>query len=309
MTESDLRGHLSKQTDLSCGLITILTLEKGRKKVLAGIRDLLGKMPPLILFDTLLDRHLRTACSAIWHYAQAEKTGFCVGSQELGYGLAAEWKRLDLIARDRSRGVNKGRGGGPILVVSGSCASVTARQIEWAAAHGFVDIGIHTEKLFEDADREKEMDRVGEAAISALGAGTSVVMHSALGPRDPRILTTKRKVENLHLENEMIIDALGEALGRLTRRIVSASAIRRVVLAGGDVSGRITRTLKIWAFQVCRSMGVPAPLSYVYSAFPEIHGLQIASKGGMVGEDNYFDRVRMRRMPDFDQVAMGVFEI
>ena len=112
-------------------------------------------------------------------------------------------------------------------------------------------------------------------------------------------------VENLNLDTDMIIDVLGRNLGALTKSIVSRTGTRRVVLAGGDISGRITQELNILAFQVARSIGVAAPLSYAYSSLPEIHGLQVASKGGMVGEDNYFDEARKVRVPDFKEVSLG----
>jgi hypothetical protein len=36
-----------------------------------------------------------------------------------------------------------------------------------------------------------------------------------------------------------------------------------------------------------------------------MNGLQVAYKGGQVGGDDYFDRVRRKEMPDFNQVAIG----
>jgi hypothetical protein len=36
-----------------------------------------------------------------------------------------------------------------------------------------------------------------------------------------------------------------------------------------------------------------------------MNGLQVAYKGGQVGGDDYFDRVRRKEMPDFNEVAIG----
>lgn len=68
----------------------------------------------------------------------------------------------------------------------------------------------------------------------------------------------------------------------------------------------ITKFLDIEAIQVGKSLGVPAPICYVYSFHPGISGLQIAFKGGQVGEDNYFDLARVQRLPDLGEVSLGL---
>ena len=306
MQESDLRRHLAKQTHLDCSLITILTLVKGRRQVKKQIQNRLTKNSPLILFDTYSNTHLNTVCSVIWGYTEHGKTLFCVGSQELGYGLAKEWERWGIVRYrydpERVRGSGKC---GPVLVISGSCAAVTGRQIEWAAAHRYLEIGIQTEMLFENTSRKKEMERVAREAISALKVGSSVVLHSAIGPSDTRIFRTKELVEDLGMTSQNTVDILGQTLGELARRIILISRVQRLILSGGDTAGRVTKTLGIWALQVGRSVGVPAPLCYAYSTYPEINGLQIAYKGGQVGGDNYFDVVQRKEMPRFHQVAIG----
>jgi uncharacterized protein YgbK (DUF1537 family) len=306
MQESDLRRHLAKQTHLKCSLIPILTLIKGREEVRKQVQDRLGENIPLILFDTLSKAQLNTVCSVIWDYTEDGKTLFCVGSQEWGYGLAEEWRRSGVL-RFKVDAKPIGRSGkcGPLLVLSGSCAAIAGRQIEWAAAHHYLEIGIQTEKLFEEIHRQREMDRVAREAISALKLGRSVVIHTAIGQNDPRIPRTKRLVEDLGMTSESTVDILGQALGELVRKIILASKLLRVILCGGDTAGRITQTLGIWALQVGRSVGVPAPLCYVYSAYPEMNGLQVAYKGGQVGGDDYFDMVRRKEMPNFNQVAIG----
>jgi uncharacterized protein YgbK (DUF1537 family) len=107
------------------------------------------------------------------------------------------------------------------------------------------------------------------------------------------------------MTSQNTVDVLGQALGELARKIILASKVRRLILSGGDTAGRITQTFGIWALQVGGSVGVPAPLCYVYSTSPEMNGLQVAYKGGQVGGDDYFDRVRRKEMPNFNQVAIG----
>jgi len=310
MKESDLRQHLAKQTSLECGLIPVLILEKGKGLLKGHVQDLVANKIPLVLFDALLERHVDRACSVIWDYVEDGKARFCVGSQEIGYGLARAWTHLDLVSSDRkSHLLGAGRKAGQILIVSGSCASVTGRQIEWAASHGFVGIGMHPERLFEPESRESEMNRVVQAAVSAFQEGKSVVIHSAKGASDARISRTKEKIEGLGLSAQALTEKLGQAMGIVTRKVILASGVTRLVLVGGDTSGRITPALGIWALQVRRSVGIAAPLCYAYSSHSEIHGLQIALKGGQVGEDDYFGEARDKKVPDFGSAALGHFKM
>ena len=193
---------------------------------------------------------------------------------------------------------------GPLLVVSGSCATMTGRQIEWASAHDYLEIAVAVEDLFDLRGRKKEAEKIVRDAVSALKEGRSVVIHSAVGPDDPRISRMTKRARELGINTEKATGLLSETLGRITRRIILASGVRRAVLAGGDSSGRITKFLDVAAIQIGKSFGASAPICYIYSFHPEIDGLQIAFKGGQIGEDDYFDRVRVERLPAPEQVSL-----
>ena len=75
-------------------------------------------------------------------------------------------------------------------------------------------------------------------------------------------------------------------------------------MAGGDSSGRITKFLDVAAIQIGKSLGASAPICYIYSFHPGMNGLQIAFKGGQVGEDKYFDLVRIQQLPDLEEVSL-----
>ena len=114
-------------------------------------------------------------------------------------------------------------------------------------------------------------------------------------------------IRRLGLESQALTQGLGGILGDLTKAIIAESDVKRVVLVGGDISGRITPILGIWALQVGKSIGIAAPLCYAYSSYPEIHGLQVALKGGQIGEDSYFGKAIEMRMSQFEHVALGSF--
>lgn len=181
---------------------------------------------------------------------------------------------------------------------------MTGRQIEWASAHGYFEIAVTVEHLFDVMGRKKEVKWIVRDAVSALKEGKSVVVHSAIGPDDPRISKMKRRAQELGITLEKATDLLAETLGRITRKVILASGVRRAVLAGGDSSGRITKFLDVAAIQIGKSLGASAPICYIYSFHPGMNGLQIAFKGGRIGEDEYFDRVRVQRLPAPEQVSL-----
>jgi len=87
--------------------------------------------------------------------------------------------------------------------------------------------------------------------------------------------------------------------------ILAGSAVKRVVISGGDTAGRIQKKLQIEALQISKSIGIAAPLCYVYSRLPEINGLEIAFKGGQVGSTDYFSQAECERTLDFKAAALG----
>ena len=95
----------------------------------------------------------------------------------------------DTQQKHAKKGARKAR---KILVLSGSCASVTGKQIEWASTHGFACIRIDPAKLFTPASQKEESARVFEKSISKLNEGKSVIIYSAMGPEDTNISKTQK---------------------------------------------------------------------------------------------------------------------
>jgi uncharacterized protein YgbK (DUF1537 family) len=115
----------------------------------------------------------------------------------------------------------------------------------------------------------------------------------------------KEMVDRMALSEATANRILGTELGEIARQIVGRSSAKRLVVAGGDTSGRIQGLLQIQAIQVTTPIGIGAPLCYVYSEQPEINGLEVAFKGGQVGSENYFDRIRRAKTAAFETVALG----
>jgi len=308
MKESDLRLHLTQQTPLKSELITVLDLDEGKDHAQALLNKFISESTPIVFFDCLYEAHLMTACEAIWQRAGRDNPVFVVGSQELGYGLGRVWQKAGLIPANRTDVEDESTSAkGPLFVISGSCATVTGNQISWAIENGFAGVEIQPHKLLDPAVRPLEQERIIKAALSALQQGRSMIAHTAMGPDDIRIDLMNQRATELSLTNEKANAILGDALGAITLAVLQQSALKRVVVAGGDTSGRIQKYLAIQALQVATSVGTAAPLCYVYSRAPRSNGLEIAFKGGQVGTVDYFGQVQHAHTLDFEAAALGRF--
>lgn len=88
---------------------------------------------------------------------------------------------------------------------------------------------------------------------------------------------------------------IGEQLGKLTREIAASHALTRVLIAGGDTSGYVTRELGIYALEAAMPLAPGGPLCRGHSGDPRFDGIEIALKGGQVGLEDYFVRVKEGR--------------
>ena len=73
------------------------------------------------------------------------------------------------------------------------------------------------------------------------------------------------------------------------------SGIRRMVVAGGDTSGRVGQALGIKALTMVRPFAPGSPLCRVWSDNTAADGLEILFKGGQVGGQALFGEVRQGR--------------
>jgi uncharacterized protein YgbK (DUF1537 family) len=308
MDESDLRLHLGRQTSLEIGLINLLDLNRGATRVRRRLDELRDQHIQAVLFDCVELKHLELACRLVWEQANPERPAFFIGSQELGYGLGRVWQKAGLLA-----GADVAKPGAPpsqqqpLLVLSGSCATMTGRQIDWAAGNGFAELPVATEALLDPARRPAEQKRIVESCQQELARGRSVVVHTAAGPEDPRITRMQREMKSRALSREQASRSLGDALGEIGLSVLSVLKLRRLLVTGGDTAGRIQSHLQVKALQIAKPVGIAAPLCYLYSRNSALNGLEVAFKGGQIGTVDYFGRLREAEVPVFTEAALGSF--
>lgn len=183
---------------------------------------------------------------------------FAVGSGGLSWGIGAALPG-DAAAIPASTPAR-----GPVLAVSGSRSAQTRRQVAHAAASGWL-----VEPL-DFADRTAQILRVR----SSLAAGRSVVLTSEDASAGADTL-------------ERIADvAAGIVRG-------STHLTRRVIIAGGDTSGRVTRLLGVTSLSIAANPYGNVVLLRAASDAPGIDDLELLLKGGQVGTDDLFESIRL----------------
>jgi uncharacterized protein YgbK (DUF1537 family) len=262
MKEADLRLHLSRQTKLPMGLIDLTAFQS--RAAQERWQNLADARIGAVVFDGFSDAMLEETGRILWKRA-AEQPVFAVGSSGLTHGLLRHWLSASLIGAaqvlESASPVDR------LLVLSGSCSPVTARQIRRAKQMGFA-----AWRLRGAGPWSAEAAR----ARSALASGRSVVLYTALGPQT---------------QDEMHGEKFGTALGVLFRELVLATRVRRILIAGGDTATHSVKQLGLDALTFAAPLVAGVPLCRG-SAQSQLNGLELALKGGQIGPDDFFADVR-----------------
>jgi uncharacterized protein YgbK (DUF1537 family) len=263
--ESDLRRQLGKQTAKRVGLFDVLQLAGPEPAARRGLETLIAGGADVVLFDVLYAEQLGRIGGLIDAHASSGKPLFSVGSSGVEMALGAHWvaeHRLEKPTQWPSPGPAQ-----PLLVISGSCSPVTARQIDWALANGFVGVAFGPNEPIATASA---------SAVKALKAGSNVVVYTSRGPADREPLPS---------------ELLGAALGQLARDAIAQTGVKRLLIAGGDTSSYAARALGIEAVEIIAPLAPGAPLCRVFAPGSAVDGCEVNFKGGQVGTENYFGAV------------------
>lgn len=304
--ESDLLIHLSRQTSKKSGLLDVLQLTGSHDQALAAIERLRREGTEIILFDALNEAQLPgigalldnyAACSGNNLASESQDAGdnasqpeseftvrklFSVGSSGIEMALGAFWASQGRLPAAPSW--PRSERAAPMLVVSGSCSPVTREQIGQAQRQGFQELELGSD-LFQpgaqaDIPSGTELKYAGRIE-SLLKAGKNVILHTG---------------GELRSQPEKL--PFGKVLGRITRTVLEAYPLKRMVVAGGDTSGEVAGELGIEALEMIAPLTPGAPLCRVYAPGSAADGLELSFKGGQVGRPDFFETALEGRGPD-----------
>lgn len=286
MREADLRLHLAAQTSLPTGLIDLVAIKSGRAEA-ERLRQLQAGRH--VLFIDVIDAEtLREAGRLVWQHRGDGL--FTVSSSGLEYALVAYWRASGLLAA-----APEPKALPPverIAVISGSCSPVTAAQISRFAEQGAAVAELDAAAVLDPERRKATVAGALAHAAQALAAGRDIVICTARGPDDPAIDRFHDEARRRNLADDAAQGLIGEVLGDILKALVERFALRRVVVCGGDTSGRAVAKLGIRALTALAPMAPGSPLCRAWSEDPRVDGLEIVLKGGQVGGPDCFRLVK-----------------
>ncbi|HLR51697.1 MAG TPA: four-carbon acid sugar kinase family protein [Candidatus Avamphibacillus sp.] len=289
MEEADLLKHLGKQTDKPLALVNVNLLNEKSGELADAVRRIVSeKKPAGIMFDVLTDQHLTRIGKQIWEACKKNDI-FVIGSSGVEYALASYWnanKKDNELDANRAR-VTKEQ----VLAVSGSCSPVTSGQIEHALNNGFTGLKVSPVKLMDSTTATGYLNDLVGRVTEMIDEGKNVIVYSALGSEDSSIDETRNYLASIGEESSKSGQLLGEKLGKLIREAVERTSLKRIVIAGGDTSSYATLEMGIYALEMIERMAPGAPLCTSYSDNKKFDGLEIALKGGQLGQVDYFSKV------------------
>lgn len=291
MDEGDLALHLGRQTTLSIDKFVLPSFGRDRPELDAQIASLRESRPDALLFDATTSEHMTEIGRLLEAHARAQPPAFVVGSSGVEYALTQWWNegkqaKLPTQAWQSFEPVDK------VLALSGSASALSALQIDAAIAAGFADVPVDASALVDDARWKRESSMLVDGVVALLRQGRSVMLHTARGPSDARIGELIESIMSRGESREQARHAggrlLGLRLGLIVQAILLAIPLRRLLLSGGDTSSQITRVLAPDALEVTARLAPGAPLCRALSKQPHLSGLEIALKGGQMGDADYF---------------------
>ena len=274
MREADLRIHLKAQTATPIGLVDLSVLQSEAPS--AALETQLAAGSQAVLFDTVDTQTQVAVGELLWQQAQ-QQTIFSASSSGLTAAIIHAWRSARLLPESIPN--EKPGNTAPLLVLSGSCSPVTERQIRYALADGYHGINLDPPTLLSPDTAASAATAAVQKAVTSLTSGRNTILYTSLGPPDTP---------------EAHGDSLGTALGLLLKEIITRTAVRRVLLCGGDTSSHAVQQLGLYALTWLADMQPGAPLCRTHADDPQshLHHLELVLKGGQVGTEDFFDVVR-----------------
>jgi 3-oxoisoapionate kinase len=194
---------------------------------------------------------------------------FVVGSSGVEYALVKAWAQRGGISSQIAFAAVP-----PVdrmLVVSGSVSPTTERQIRYALANGFTAVELDPVT--------RDVEAATRQATVILQRGGSPLVYTALGPASDRRLTGDRS-------------AIGRALGHIAQTCAMQHQLKRIAIAGGDTSSHALAELKILTLETRYPLTATPGSPLCTASSTDGRTLEIALKGGQVGNDDYFTELR-----------------
>ncbi|WP_227319331.1 four-carbon acid sugar kinase family protein [Acidisoma silvae] len=286
MHEADLGLHLAQQTARAIDVVDFVSMKTGQADAEFASRRAAGA--EILSLDIVDQETLAEAGRLVWE--NREYCQFAVGSQGLEYALIAYFQKRGWIAPQAQAPITERVR--QVVGVSGSCSPVTAQQLDWADANGFRTLPLDATKAVAADSWDAEIARAVTAALGVLSEGQSPILYTARGPDDPSAHVLRPAVEAAGVTMEEVNDRIGNGLGRILNATLRETGLHRGIIAGGDTSSHAALAMGVYALTAVAATVPGAALNKAHSDDPAHRDLELALKGGQMGQPDYFGRIR-----------------
>lgn len=271
MRTGDLREIIAQQSSRPSHLLDYRTVALGLPAIRRRIDQAKHEGGYLVCDVTGQDDLKRIA-------AAAAAEPFLFGSSALAEELPPFWPapEVGLALGDLPRdGVGS-------LIIAGSVTPQTKAQVAYARGAGLATAELDTRLLFQDAAKAAECRRLVDWAAAKVRSDQPVLIYGAHQPED--IEATYQAAGRAGLSKLGANQTVSRTLGEIARAIVEGTAVKRLIVAGGETSGDVCRSLGITGNLVLKEIqpGLPSGLSRGR------HQLLVVLKSGSFGSADFF---------------------
>lgn len=256
MRDANLERLLRPQVQRQTGAVTFPTVRAGAE----AVRDAMEKLQGHVVLDAVEDADLRVLAQAI------HDMPLICGGSAIAQPLPDLWREAGAMGVPDASPLPQGQGGQ--IVLSGSCSAMTRAQVgEYLkTASGY---------------RLDPLELVQGDALAAARAWLA-----AQDPAAPKIIFATAEPKSVAAAQEKLgVGRAGavveDALAQLARD-AQAMGIGRIVVAGGETSGAVTRALDVDRLRIGPEIAAGVPWCFTGD------GVALALKSGNFGAETFF---------------------
>jgi 3-dehydrotetronate 4-kinase len=264
MGDSNLMRLLEPQVTRPVGLANRLVVEKGPDALRGRLMQLFAEGTAHVVVDAVSNDDLYVIADA------CQDMPLLTGGSAVAMPLPELWLKQGLFGREDITSKQRGEAG-PAIVLSGSCSAMTNRQVADYLQKGHPGL------------------RLDPLQLSEQGAGAAIDWLSRQPPEATPILyaTAEPSVvrgaqEKLGVERAGAVVEAALAVCALHARDIG---YRRFVVAGGETSGAVTRSLGIHQLVVGAEIAPGVPWCFARTGG---HDIAITLKSGNFGKEGFF---------------------
>ncbi|MBF6634646.1 MAG: four-carbon acid sugar kinase family protein [Planococcus sp. (in: Bacteria)] len=251
-SQSNLLQILQEQTNRTVTSIPLDIVRKGTSALNKEIKKQQGQFNYCII-DAELQSDLMIIAEAV------KDVKVLAGSSALGEELP---KFLSMERMETPLESSDFRDDNGVLIVSGSLTPQTREQTALLVASGCPAIRVDSRSIFSSAERENQLVKALDEVLNKLESGSDVLLMADNAPGI--VQQTKQLGEARGIDPLTVSKMVSALLADITVQAVDQRNLKKLVIAGGDTSGTISRKLGIKGNFILKEIetGVPSGLAF-----------------------------------------------